>query len=54
MIKKLLFIAVFFSALATYAQGNGVISGKITDRDNNFSLPGATIRITDGTRYHHF
>jgi TonB-dependent receptor len=51
MIKKLLLLAVFLSAIASYAQGNGVISGKITDRDNNFSLPGATIRFTDGSRY---
>ncbi|KOS06583.1 TonB-dependent receptor [Flavobacterium akiainvivens] len=50
MIKKLLLFAVFFSALATYAQ-KGVISGKITDLESNFSLPGATVRIADGNRY---
>src|SRR5690606_30570494 len=41
--------ASLVSAL-TFAQ-NGVIAGKITDGDNKFSLPGATIKIENSNRY---
>jgi TonB-dependent receptor len=51
MIKQLLVLVALFAAIGSYAQGNGVISGKITDKDNNFSLPGATVRFTGSNRY---
>lgn len=37
--------------LSAYAQKNGVISGKVTDKDGNFSLPGATLKLSEGNRY---
>jgi TonB-dependent receptor len=50
--KKLLFLLLTVMAgLSAYAQKNGVISGKITDSDGNFSLPGATVKISEGSRY---
>lgn len=52
MMKNLLllftFLAISFSGLA---QKNGVISGKITDMDGNFSLPGATVKLNVGNKY---
>ncbi|WP_228467051.1 TonB-dependent receptor [Adhaeribacter swui] len=30
---------------------NGVVSGKVTDAENNFSLPGATVKFSNGNRY---
>ena len=50
MVKKLLFFFAFFAMCSAYAQ-NGVISGKVTDGDTNFSMPGATLRFKDGSRY---
>ena len=38
-------------ALTAYAQKTGVISGKITDLEGNFSLPGATVKLSEGSRY---
>ena len=35
----------------SFAQKNGVITGKITDPDGNISLPGATIKLNSGNRY---
>lgn len=50
--KKLLLLLLFVMAgLSGYAQKNGVISGKITDNDGNFSLPGATVKLSEGNRY---
>ncbi|RZK00296.1 MAG: TonB-dependent receptor, partial [Flavobacterium sp.] len=50
--KKLFFLLTFlFIGLSGFAQKNGVISGKITDLDGNFSLPGATIRLNIGNKY---
>ncbi len=50
--KKLLLLLLFVMAgLSGYAQKNGVISGKITDHDGNFSLPGATVKLSEGNRY---
>jgi TonB-dependent receptor len=52
MMKKLfLFVLLFVSGWATTAQENGVISGKITETEGNFSLPGATIRLNTGNKY---
>lgn len=33
------------------AQSSGIISGKITEKDGNFSLPGAVITLSEGNRY---
>ena len=50
--KKLLLLLLFvMTGLSGYAQKNGVISGKITDHDGNFSLPGATVKLSEGNRY---
>ncbi len=38
-------------ALTANAQKTGVISGKITDLEGNFSLPGATVKLSEGSRY---
>ena len=53
MMKKLLFLflTLLFSTLG-FAQNNGVISGKITDAQDNVSLPGATVQLVNsGNRY---
>lgn len=50
--KKLLFLLLSTLAVySVYAQKNGVITGKITDNDGNFSLPGATVKLTESNRY---
>ncbi|MFD2602245.1 TonB-dependent receptor [Flavobacterium suzhouense] len=49
--KKLLVLLFLVTGLSVFAQKNGVISGKITDKDGNFSLPGATVRISESNRY---
>lgn len=49
--KKLLLLLFVLLSLSGYAQQNGVISGKITDLDGNYSLPGATLKIAEGNRY---
>lgn len=50
--KKLLFLLLLvMTGLSVYAQKTGIISGKITDKDGNFSLPGATVKISEGSRY---
>lgn len=48
--KKNYFLVAALFSIATYAQ-NGVISGKVTDRDNKFSLPGATLKIQNSKKY---
>ncbi|MBW3518588.1 TonB-dependent receptor [Flavobacterium sp. NKUCC04_CG] len=51
--KKLLFL--FLAFLLSYlaqAQKTGIISGKITDAQDNISLPGATVQLLDsGNKY---
>ena len=42
-------VASLVSAIS-FAQ-NGVITGKVVDGENNFSLPGATIKIENSNRY---
>lgn len=50
--KKYYFaLFLFLQVLIGHSQKNGVISGKITEAENKFSLPGATVRITDSNRY---
>ncbi|MBD3584087.1 TonB-dependent receptor [Flavobacterium selenitireducens] len=51
MKRWLLCFVLSMSALASHAQKNGVISGKVTEKDNNFSLPGATVKIVGDNRY---
>lgn len=51
MKKLLLFFSFFLLSVAAFAQKNGVISGKITDQEENFSLPGATVKLSDSNRY---
>lgn len=52
MMKKLFFLIAFLAVGFTgFAQKNGVISGKITDSDGNFSLPGATVKLNVGNKY---
>lgn len=48
--KKNYFLVAALFSIATYAQ-NGVISGKVTDGDNKFSLPGATLKIENSKKY---
>lgn len=48
--KYVLAASLFTMAAATYAQ-NGVISGKATDGNNQFSLPGATVKIENTNKY---
>src|SRR5690606_15653587 len=43
-------LATSLVSVLTFAQ-NGVIAGKITDETNQFSLPGATIKIENSNRY---
>lgn len=51
MKKLLLLLTVMVFSLYGHAQQTGVISGKITDPDGNFSLPGATVKLSEGNRY---
>jgi TonB-dependent receptor len=50
MRNLLLFITIIFS-LYSNAQGKGVISGKITESESNFSLPGATLKLSGTNKY---
>ena len=47
----LLIILVFASNQIANAQKTGIISGKITEAETNFSLPGATIKLEDINKY---
>ncbi|MXN92530.1 TonB-dependent receptor [Flavobacterium sp. Sd200] len=51
MKKLLLLLTVMVYGLCGYAQQTGVISGKVTDLEGKYSLPGATLKIADGNRY---
>lgn len=46
---KTMFLLLF--SAVSLAQTTGVISGKITDSEGNFSLPGATVTLDSGNRY---
>lgn len=50
MKNLLLFLTIIFS-LFSNAQGKGVISGKVTENESNFSLPGATIKLAETNNY---
>lgn len=47
----LLIILVFASNQIANAQKTGIISGKITEAETNFSLPGATIKLESINKY---
>ena len=48
--KKLLLIAfISLFAASVQAQGTGVISGKVTESEQGFSLPGATVKLNAGS-----
>lgn len=49
--KKLFLLTLWLSSFFAIAQQNGVISGKITDARDAFSLPGATIMLDFQDRY---
>jgi TonB-dependent receptor len=53
MMRKLLLLCIILSLTSSvFAQKNGVISGKITDGQDNISMPGATVKLLDaGNRY---
>ncbi len=48
--KHFYILAAFLVSTFSFAQ-NGVISGKVVDGNNLFSLPGATIKIENSNRY---
>lgn len=50
MIKNLLKLSLFLLGPITFAQ-SGVISGKVVDQNDQFSLPGATLRIENTNKY---
>jgi TonB-dependent receptor len=47
----LLIVLLTFNLFANAQKTTGIISGKITDSETNFSLPGATIRLEGGNKY---
>ena len=47
----LLIVILTFNLFANAQKTTGIISGKITDSETNFSLPGATIRLEGGNKY---
>jgi len=51
MKKQILITLAFLVNVAFYAQNTGVISGKITEVEGNFSLPGATVKLGGGNAY---
>ncbi len=51
MRKIILFITCILFASHAFSQSNGVITGKVTEVESNFSLPGATVRIVSQNKY---
>ena len=50
--KKLnYFIFIFMCYFYVNAQNNGVVSGRITETETNFSLPGAIIKLKENNQY---
>lgn len=49
--KNLLLLLTIIFSLYSNAQGKGVISGKVTENESNFSLPGATIKLAGTNNY---
>jgi len=48
--KHLLKLSLFILGPIALAQ-SGVISGKVVDQNDHFSLPGATLRIENSNKY---
>ncbi len=49
--KKILLLFTILFSVYTNSQGKGVISGKVTEKESNFSLPGATIKLSGSNKY---
>lgn len=49
--KKLILLLLLGLSLGINAQNSGIISGKVTESESNFSLPGATIKIIGNNKY---
>lgn len=51
MKKLFLLLIIVLSTSIVHAQGSGIISGKVTESDGGFSLPGATLKLNVGNKY---
>ncbi|WP_396171206.1 TonB-dependent receptor [Flavobacterium sp.] len=51
MKKIFLVLMMTISTCVLYAQGSGIISGKVTESEGGLSLPGATLKLNAGNRY---
>lgn len=51
MKKVHLLVLLFITHFAVTAQESGLITGKITEKEGNFSLPGATVKLNVGNKY---
>ena len=49
--RNLLLLFLITFSLHSNAQGKGIISGKVTENESNFSLPGATIKLSGTNKY---
>lgn len=49
--KQLILLFILSISLNNFAQDSGTISGKVTESESNFSLPGATIKIVGKNKY---
>ncbi|WP_158729599.1 MULTISPECIES: TonB-dependent receptor [unclassified Flavobacterium] len=49
--KKLILLLFLGLSLGMNAQNSGIITGKVTESESNFSLPGATIKIIGNNKY---
>jgi TonB-dependent receptor len=49
--RNLLLVLSMLFSLFSYSQGKGVISGKVTESESNFSMPGATIKLSGTNKY---
>lgn len=51
MKKFLLIVCIALFSFTAAAQETGVISGKVTENEQGFSLPGATLKLNSGNKY---
>lgn len=51
MKKVFLVVMMTIVSCALYAQGSGIISGKVTESEGGLSLPGATLKLNIGNKY---
>lgn len=49
--RNLLLLFLITFSLYSNAQGKGILSGKVTENESNFSLPGATIKLSGTNKY---